>query len=260
MNRKHLLLSLLLLVLSHNLFAQQNNADSLERYRYESVKGDPRHVRIYTLDNGLKVYLMVNNDQPRIQTAISVRTGGKNDPAETTGLAHYLEHIMFKGTPKFGTQDYEAEKPMLDSIETLYEVYRKTTDPAARASIYHEIDSISYAASKIAVANEYDKLMAAIGSQGSNAFTSEDQTCYVENIPANELDNWAAVQSERFKHMVVRGFHTELEAVYEEYNRSLNQDIRKVLEAMNQLLFPHHPYGKQTVIGTTVERGTARPM
>ena len=250
MNRKHLLLSLLLLVLSHNLFAQQSDADSLERYRYESVKGDPRHVRIYTLDNGLKVYLMVNNDQPRIQTAISVRTGGKNDPAETTGLAHYLEHIMFKGTPKFGTQDYEAEKPMLDSIETLYEVYRKTTDPAARASIYHEIDSISYAASKIAVANEYDKLMAAIGSQGSNAFTSEDQTCYVENIPANELDNWAAVQSERFKHMVVRGFHTELEAVYEEYNRSLNQDIRKVLEAMNQLLFPHHPYGKQTVIGT----------
>ncbi len=237
------------MALTLNISAQ-NETDSLERYPYQTVKGDPTHARIYTLDNGLKVYLMVNTDKPRIQTAIAVRTGGKNDPAETTGLAHYLEHIMFKGTSQFGTQDYEKEKPMLDTIEQLYETYRVTTDPDQRKSIYHQIDSISYEASKIAVANEYDKLMASIGAIGTNAFTSEDVTCYVEDIPSNELDNWAEVQSNRFKDMVVRGFHTELEAVYEEYNRSLNQDIRKVLEALNQLLYPNHPYGKQTVIGT----------
>lgn len=242
---------ILLWAITISICAQNDTvAFAPDRYHYETVKGDPRHVKMCTLDNGLRVYLMVNNDQPRIQTAIAVKTGGKNDPAETTGLAHYLEHIMFKGTSLFGTTDYLAEKPMLDQIEKLYEVYRQTTDPEQRKTIYHQIDSISYDASKIAIANEYDKLMAAIGSTGSNAFTSEDETVYVENIPANEVDSWAAVQSNRFKDMVIRGFHTELEAVYEEYNRSLTQDIRKVLEAINQMLFPNHPYGKQTVIGT----------
>jgi len=241
-------LFLALMMFGMNVTAQ-NVVDSEVGRNYESVDGDARHARIYTLNNGLKVYLMINNDQPRIQTAIAVRTGGKNDPAETTGLAHYLEHIMFKGTPHFGTTDYEAEKPLLDKIEVLYEQYRQTVDPQMRADIYHQIDSISYEASKIAIANEYDKLMAGIGSSGSNAFTSEDETVYIENIPANELENWAIVQSDRFKNMVIRGFHTELEAVYEEYNRSLTQDIRKVLESVNQMLYPNHAYGKQTVIG-----------
>ncbi len=246
------ILFILSLALTLDLCAQTNDTIPFVegKYHYETVKGDPTHVRMCTLPNGLRVYLMINNDQPRIQTAIAVRTGGKNDPAETTGLAHYLEHIMFKGTTQFGTTDYEAEKPLLDEIERLYETYRKTTDPEQRKETYHVIDSISYEASKIAVANEYDKLMSAIGATGSNAFTSVDETCYVEDIPANEVDNWAAVQSERFKNMVVRGFHTELEAVYEEYNRGLTQDIRKVLEAANALLYPNHPYGKQTVIGT----------
>lgn len=241
---------LLLLVLAFSVNVSAQNSEITEKiYSYESVQDDPREVRIYTLDNGLKVYLMKNTDQPRIQTAIAVNTGGKNDPAETTGLAHYLEHIMFKGTTHFGTTDYQTEKPMLDQIEALYETYRQTTDPAQRTEIYHQIDSISYEASKIAIANEYDKLMAGIGSSGSNAFTSEDETVYIENIPSNELENWAVVQSDRFKNMIVRGFHTELESVYEEYNRSLTQDIRKVLEAINQMLFKNHSYGLQTVIG-----------
>ena len=242
------LLLLFLLALSLNVNAQVQERTE-KYYPYLSVDGDPRQVRIYTLENGLKVYLMKNTDQPRIQTAIAVNTGGKNDPSETTGLAHYLEHIMFKGTTHFGTTNYEAEKPMLDQIEALYETYRQTTDPAQRTQIYHLIDSISYDASKIAIANEYDKLMAGIGSSGSNAFTSEDETVYIENIPSNELENWAIVQGDRFKNMVIRGFHTELEAVYEEYNRSLTQDIRKVLEAINQMLYKKHPYGLQTVIG-----------
>ncbi|MCQ2095899.1 MAG: insulinase family protein [Bacteroidaceae bacterium] len=216
---------------------------------YESVPGDPMKTRIYTLDNGLKVYLSVNKDQPRIQTYIAVRVGGKNDPAETTGLSHYFEHIMFKGTPNFGTSDWEAEKPLLDEIETQYEVYRTTTDPLQRAAIYHVIDSLSYKASTYAIANEYDKLMAVIGANGSNAYTSDDVTCYTEDIPSNQIENWAKIQSDRFKNAVIRGFHTELETVYEEYNMSLTQDMRKIWEAASQILFPNHPYGKQTVIG-----------
>ena len=220
------------------------------KYAYESVKGDPTQTRIYTLDNGLKVYMSVSKEEPRIQTYIAVRVGGKNDPSETTGLAHYFEHLMFKGTEQFGTQDYAAEKPMLDEIEQLFEVYRKTEDEAERKAIYKRIDSISYEASKLAIPNEYDKLMATIGAQGTNAYTGYDMTVYVENIPSNQVENWLKIEADRFKNVVIRGFHTELETIYEEKNMSLTQDGRKVYEAMNRALFPNHPYGKQTVLGT----------
>ena len=223
---------------------------SCSKYKYETVKGDLAQTRIYTLENGLKVYLSVNKEEPRIQTYIAVRTGSKNDPAETTGLAHYLEHLMFKGTKQFGTNDPEAEAPLLDEIEKRYEAYRKLTDPEARKQAYHEIDSVSQLAAKYNIPNEYDKLMAAIGAEGTNAYTSNDVTCYTENIPANEVENWAKIQSDRFMNMVIRGFHTELEAVYEEYNIGLTSDMRKLYYTISAMLWPNHPYGTQTTIGT----------
>ena len=218
-------------------------------YRYESVKGDKSATRIYTLDNGLKVYMSVNKEQPRLQTMIAVRVGSKNDPAETTGLAHYFEHLMFKGTDKFGTQNYEAEKPLLDEIERLFEVYRVTTDEAERKAIYAQIDSVSQEASKYAIPNEYDKLMQAIGASGTNAWTSFDETNYIEDIPSNQIENWAKIQAERFENAVIRGFHTELETVYEEYNMGLTDDGGKVFDELLASVFPNHPYGTQTTIG-----------
>ena len=219
-------------------------------YDYETVKGDPMQTRIYTLPNGLKVYLSVNKEKPRIHTYIAVRTGSRNDPAETTGLAHYLEHLMFKGTKQFGTTDMQKEQPYLDDIERRYEHYRTVTDPATRRQLYHEIDSVSQIAAKYFIPNEYDKLMASIGAKATNAYTNTDVTCYTEDIPSNEIDNWARIQADRFQNMVIRGFHTELEAVYEEYNIHLANDIEKELNAMNFKLFPTHPYGTQTTIGT----------
>ena len=115
---------------------------SCSQYKYDTVAGDPLGTKIYTLDNGLKVYMSVNKETPRIQTYIAVNVGGKNDPSETTGLAHYFEHLMFKGTPNYGTSDYEAEKPMLDEIEQLFEVYRQTEDEAERAEIFAGHDGI----------------------------------------------------------------------------------------------------------------------
>ena len=223
---------------------------SCDRQDYESVKGDPMQTRIYTLKNGLRVYLSVNKDEPRIQANIAVKTGSRNDPAETTGLAHYLEHLMFKGTDKFGVTDPEAEKPLLDEIEQRYEQYRQLTDPEERRQAYHEIDSVSQVAAQYFIPNEYDKLMSAIGAEGTNAYTSDDVTCYTEDIPSNEVENWAKIQADRFQNMVIRGFHTELEAVYEEYNIGIAQDNRKLWEAMARMLFPGHPYGTQTTIGT----------
>ena len=219
-------------------------------YKYEEVAGDLMKTRIYTLDNGLKVYLSVNPEKPRIQTYIAVRTGSKNDPAETTGLAHYLEHLMFKGTKQFGTNNPKAEAPLLAEIEQRYEAYRRLTDPEARKKAYHEIDSVSQVAAQYFIPNEYDKLMAAIGAEGTNAYTSNDVTCYTEDIPSNEIENWARIQSDRFQNMVIRGFHTELEAVYEEYNIGLSQDQRKLFYTISKMLWPNHPYGLQTTIGT----------
>ena len=237
------------LILTSCLIVLGMNAQARD-YQYQTVNGDLTKTRIYTLDNGLKVYLSVNKEKPRIQTYIAVRTGSKNYPAETTGLAHYLEHLMFKGTKQFGTNNPVAEAPLLDEITQRYEVYRKLTDPEQRRQAYHEIDSVSQLAAQYCIPNEYDKLMAAIGAQGTNAFTSNDVTCYTEDIPSNEIENWAKIQADRFQNMVIRGFHTELEAVYEEYNIYLSDDGDKVWKAMGEKLTPTHPYGTQTTIGT----------
>ena len=219
-------------------------------YEYKTYPNDPLGVREYTLDNGLKVFMSVYKDAPKIQTYIAVRAGSRNDPHETTGLAHYLEHMMFKGTQKLGTTNWEKEKVLIQKNEDLFEAYRMFDDPQTRAAIYHKIDSLSYEASKIAVANEYDKAMTAIGSTGTNAFTSNDYTMYVENIPNNQLETWCEIQADRFQHLVLRLFHTELETIYEEKNMSLTKDNRKVNDAMFAALFPHHPYGNQTTLGS----------
>lgn len=124
-----------------------------QQYKYTEVAGDPMHTRIYTLNNGLKVYLSVNKEQPRLQANIAVKTGSRNDPHETTGLAHYLEHLMFKGTTHFGSSDVQAEAPLLADIERRFEAYRKLTDKAARKKAYHEIDSVSQLAARYNIPN-----------------------------------------------------------------------------------------------------------
>ena len=221
-----------------------------QNYHKETYQNDPMNVIHYTLDNGLQVFMSVNKDVPRIQTYIAVRVGSKNDPSESTGLSHYLEHLMFKGTNHFGTLDWAKEQEQLKKIEALYEVYNHTTDPAKRKQIYHEIDSVSYEASKYAIPNEYDKMMSMIGAQGTNAFTSNDMTVYQEDIPSNEVERWLKIEGERFANPVFRLFHTELEAVYEEKNMNMANDSRTAYEQMNLALFPNHPYGTQTTIGT----------
>lgn len=206
-------------------------------------------VKEYTLKNGLKVFLSVNKDAPRIQTAITFKAGSKYDPASTTGLAHYLEHMLFKGSEKFGTLNYEKEKPFLDSIGALFELRMKTSDESEKQRIYKRIDSFSYEASKLAIPNEYDKMVSSIGAKGTNAFTDRDLTCYINDIPTSALEKWLFLESDRFKHLVLRIFHTELEAVYEEFNMSTAYDQQWSSQAVDSLLMPNHPYGTQTTIG-----------
>lgn len=219
-------------------------------YNYSEFEPDPLHSRTYTLKNGLNVLLTVYKDEPRIQTYIAVRAGSKYDPANHTGLAHYLEHLMFKGTERLGTSDWGKEKPYLNQIISLYEDYGKTTDSSGRAIIYGKIDSLSLIASQYAIPNEYDRLLSEMGATGTNAFTSFEQTVYVNEVPSNELEKWIKTEAERFSSFVPRLFHTELETVYEEKNRTLDNDYRQMNEALFNGLFPTHQYGTQTTIGT----------
>lgn len=218
-------------------------------FSYESVSNDPTGLRLYTLDNGLKVYLGKNEEEPKIQTLIAVRAGSKYDPADNTGLAHYLEHMVFKGTDKIGTQDYAKEEVFLKQISDLYEEHKVEQDADKKREIYKRIDEVSLEASKVSIANEYDKMVNSLGAEGTNAFTSNEQTVYVNKIPANELDKWLKVESERFSKLVLRLFHTELEAVYEEFNRGQDSDGRKQYFAVLEGLYPNHPYGTQSTIG-----------
>ncbi len=226
-----------------------NSKTDANGFTYETVDNDPTGLRLYTLDNGLKVYLGKNEEEPKIQTLIAVRAGSTYDPADNTGLAHYLEHMVFKGTDEIGTTNYDEESKLIKQISDLYEAHKAEQDEEKKKEIYKTIDSVSLKASKLAIANEYDKMVNSLGAEGTNAFTSNEQTVYVNKIPSNEIDKWLMVESERFSQVVLRLFHTELEAVYEEFNRGQDSDGRKQYFATLQGLFPTHPYGTQSTIG-----------
>lgn len=218
-------------------------------YEYTTITHDENNVRIYTLKNGLKVFLARNTDAPRIQTYIPVRTGSNNDPADNTGLAHYLEHMMFKGTSRIGTLDWEKENVLLDEISGLYEQHKAEPDAEKKKEIYTKIDQVSQEASQYAIANEYDKAISSLGATGTNAHTWFDETVYKNNIPNNELEKWLKIERERFSELTLRLFHTELESVYEEFNRAQDNDSRLVQYELMDALFPNHPNGQQTTLG-----------
>jgi predicted Zn-dependent peptidase len=234
---------------SENITFEKKIAEDTNGFMYEYVTNDPTNTRIYTLENGLKVYLSENKEKPRIFCFVAVKTGGKNDPAETTGLAHYFEHMMFKGTENIGTLNWEKEKPLIEKISALFELHRNTADPNEKRKIYSQIDSLSTLASTYAIPSEYNKLVSSIGAKNTNAWTSYESTVYVNDIPANELEKYLKIESERFTKPVLRLFHTELETVYEEFNMSQDSDESRMFEALLSSLFEKHPYGTQTILG-----------
>lgn len=231
-------------------FAVMQEKD-INGFTYEIVNNDPTGLRLYTLENGLKVYLSKNTDEPKIQTYIAVRAGSNYDPKESTGLAHYLEHMVFKGTSKIGTSNWELEKKYLDSISLLFEQHKAEQNADRKTEIYREIDRLSLEASNYSIANEYDKMITSLGAEDTNAHTWFEETVYKNKIPANELEKWLYLETERFDELVLRLFHTELEAVYEEFNRSQDDDSDKMYVKTFEALFPNHPFGQQTTIGTS---------
>ena len=192
----------LVLIFSSSLFSQE--------------KSKPIDVKEYVLDNGLTVMLSENNESPNVFGVIGVKAGGKNDPKDATGIAHYLEHVLFKGTEELGTSDYNNEKIYLDSISKLYENLSKTNSISKRSFIQSEINRISIKASEYAIPNEFDNLLKQIGSTNINAFTNQDYTAYFNSFPPNQIEKWLELYSHRFQNPVFRLFQSELETVYEE--------------------------------------------
>ena len=221
-----------------------------KRVHEANATTDPMNVEIYKLDNGLTVYLSPNHEEPRFYAEIITRGGSKHDPSTNTGLAHYLEHLLFKGTSHFGTIDYGKEQPLLERITELYEQRSKETNSTQRNAIYAEINEVSKKAAAYAVPNELDRIYADMGGQAINAHTWHEETVYKVDLPANRLNQWAKIESERFENPVFRLFHTELETVYEEKNRSIDNKNRLIHREVNARLFKNHPYGQQRTLGS----------
>jgi len=231
--------------------AQQSDNAELGYRRINSTnENDPLGAQIFELDNGLRVFLTENHEEPRFYAEIAVRAGSKHDPIDGTGLAHYLEHLLFKGNQNLGSLDYALEKPHLDRIVELYEEHHEETDPTRRAEIYAQINSEAQLAAQYSVPGELDRLYNNMGGTALNAHTWHEETVYKIGLPANRLQQWAEVESDRFINPVFRLFHTELETVYEEKNRSLDNKDRLIGTAIDEMLYKVHPYGQQPTIGT----------
>lgn len=198
---------------------------------------------IYKLDNGLTVYLNEDPSLPNIFGAVVVKGGSKRDPSEATGIAHYFEHIMFKGTDQIGTLDYASEKVYLDSIAGFYDQLADLDDEAEKLEMQREINRLSIKAAEFAIPNEIEKILGEMGCAYLNAGTGNDGIAYFNVLPANQVEKWLEIYSHRFINPVYRLFQSELETVYEEYNMYSDNRFATAFEEFTAAFYPDHPYG-----------------
>lgn len=206
-------------------------------------------VTSYKLDNGFTVFLNEDSTANKIFGAVMVNAGAKNEYPDATGMAHYLEHLLFKGTESMGTLDYEKEKIHLDSINILYDQLAQTSDESKQAQLQKTINQQAIKASAYGLPNEFDRLLKSIGGTGINAFTNYEMTFYHNSFPAHEIEKWLDLYATRFEKPIFRSFQSELEVVYEEKNRAMDNFGRKIVEKMNAMVFPNLPYGQWSVLG-----------
>jgi zinc protease len=214
----------------------------LSAFPFCLIAGNPLEVKTYKLPNGLTVYLNEDHSKPEIFGAVIVKTGSRNDPQDATGIAHYFEHIMFKGTDQIGTIDWKSEKIYLDSISMFYDNLAKASDENIRREIQREINRLSIKAAEYAIPNETDVLLRDIGGTGLNAGTGFEQTVYYNSFPAYQLEKWMEIYAERFRNPVFRLFQSELETVYEEKNLYSDVPVQMMIEDFLKTMYKDHPY------------------
>jgi len=211
-------------------------------------KSDVLRVKEMKLSNGLTVWINEDHTQPKVFGAVVVKAGAKDCP--NTGIAHYFEHIMFKGTDKIGTTDYEAEKPWLDSIAVKYDLLAKTADEAQRTAIQKDINRLSQKAGEYAIPNEFYNLISRYGGSNTNAYTSLDETVFHNTFTPQYMAQWAEINSERLISPVFRLFQGELETVYEEKNMYSDNPVMGALDVLQARVFTGTPYA-YPVLGST---------
>ena len=204
-------------------------------------------VKELKLSNGMTVWLNEDHSQPKVFGAVVVKAGAKDCP--NTGIAHYFEHIMFKGTDRIGTTDYAAEKPWLDSISAQYDLLSQTKDEAIRTRIQKHINELSIKAADYVIPNEYSRLISKYGGSSLNAGTGQDLTYYHNSFLPQFMEQWCWLNSERLMTPVFRGFQGELENVYEEKNRAAD-DMGDVQDKIFKAVFKTQPYA-YPVLGST---------
>jgi len=214
---------------------------------YQTNSPISTEVKEFIFDNGLTVWLNEDHNQPKVFGAIVVKAGAKDSP--NTGIAHYFEHIMFKGTEKIGTVDYAAEKVFLDQIAEKYDELADTKNELHRSAIQQEINDLSILAADYVIPNEFDKLISKYGGTNLNAGTSYDFTVYHNIFSPQYIEHWAEINSERLIAPVFRMFQSELETVYEEKNRRDDMMFNQAMEKAFELYFQPHPYA-YPVIGS----------
>lgn len=201
----------------------------------------------YKLSNGLTVYLSEDHNQSSVYGAVVVRAGSIDEPAEYSGLAHYLEHVLFKGTEKIGSFDWEKEKVHYSKIISLYDEFSQTTDESKRKELEKEINEESMKASQYANTNEFSNLVQSMGGTGLNAGTSYDYTVYFNYFPAFQIEKWLDLYTERFINPVFRSFQAELENVFEEYNMYEDMNMTHIRKFIFSNLYDGHPYSREII-------------
>lgn len=226
------ILRLLLLVVSAYIFMPAATGQGLKAFK---------------LKNGVSVYVWEDNTKPDVFGMVSFKVGSVNDPDNLTGLAHYLEHVMFKGTQKIGTLDWAKEGPLYEKIIAKYDEMAAEADPEKKKAIGQEINDLTREAAQYSVGNEFSTLVDHLGGKRLNAGTGLEQTVYYNSFPATQVEKWLDLYSERLINPVFRTFQTELETVYEEYNMyndNLNSRLNEFLSAQ---FFAGHPYARPII-------------
>lgn len=204
-------------------------------------------LKAFKLKNGLSVYIWEDASKSDVFGLVGVRAGSINEPEEYTGLAHYLEHVMFKGTDNIGALNWTEEEPIYKEIIAKYDQRAAETDPVKKDALNQEINELTLKAGKISLPTEYSSLMESIGAKGVNAATSYDYTFYHSSFPAYQINKWLEISSQRFIHPVFRSFQPELENVYEEYNRAQDNPNQAVSSFFMSKAFEGHPYSRDII-------------
>jgi predicted Zn-dependent peptidase len=249
---KRLIAWLFILLLTWNFSPAVVRADSQSSSTQPYLDGVVKRVTEFTLDNGLKFIVLENHDAPVISFVTYADVGGVDEPDGKTGVAHFLEHMAFKGTQTIGTTDYKQEKPFLDRLDILaaeIDTAIEAGNTQKAEKIKEELKKVDEEAKKFVKQNEYGQIVERAGGVGLNAATTNEATIYFYSFPANKLELWMSLESERFLQPVFREFYKEQQVILEERRlRTDNSPLGQMIEAFIDKAFTVHPY-RRPVIG-----------